>query len=370
MKRALNALLLLSMLVFACKKGEQPEPPVTTPPVVPPIVKPGGSSKTFKIDSVKSVVRKNDFYKVISDSVWADSTGISFKVQVNDNIPETALYFPNTNNATVYPGSLLQKTNIEDLSYKPFTPVGSKQKPMVIFSSATGFTPFSTTIVPSAAGTENFIKTAFKGNGKGTTDFSYTNGSEFKNYSEITMAQRINWDFSSLVIHKPGDKGQIKRKTGFYVRYRLSLFDLSVDWQASGDGQMFEPALTTGDPIFVSQVVYGRTAIIAVESDATFQQIKQCFVNVQSGKETADDKKILQDAIITTYMRGFKTDDINNIQAAKGYDKVNLFTKAMIAGGTYSPADYGAPINFYVNKIEDNHPVVFRFNYRLDFSIL
>lgn len=368
MKRYLNTLLLLSTLVFACKKGEQPETPVTTPPVVPPIVKPGGSSKTFKIDSIKSVVRKNDFYKLISDSVWADSTGISFKVQVNDNIPETALYFPNTNNATVYPGSVLQKNSIEDLSYKPFTPVGSKQKPLVIFSSATSFIPSMTTIVPSAAGTENFIKTAFKG--KGSDDFSYANGSEFNNYSEITMAQRINWDFSSLVIHKHGDKGQIKRKTGFYVGYRLSLFNLTVDLQASGDGQMFEPALTTGDPIFVSQVVYGRTAIIAVESDATFQQIRQCFMNVKSGKETADDKKILQDAIITTYMRGFKTDDISNIQTAKGYDKVNLFTKALIAGGAYSVADYGVPINFCVNKIEDNQPVVFRFNYRLDFSIL
>lgn len=371
MKHYFALFLLFSTVLMACKKGDKLEP-TPPPPTTPPPVKPVASTKTFKIDSIRSIVQKNGFYTALSDSIWADSAGISFKVQIRDDAAEAALSFPATENTAIFPGALLQGNSIGTSSYKSFVFSGYKQNPLVIFSSSTSFDPLMTKLIPSLSGTTDFIKTSLKTDAKQISDFTYTKGTEFRNYSEITMWTRKNWDFSSLVIRKAGDKGHIKKKTGFFVNFELALFDIAVDFPAS-DYKIFEagvdPASISGDPVYVNDVVYGRTAIIAIESDAAFQEINAAFQAVQTGKESAEDKKILQEAVITIYMRGFKTDEVSRIQTAQGHDRVSLFTKALLAGGTYSNTDYGVPISFYVSKITDYTSMKYKFKYRLDFSI-
>lgn len=371
MKHYFALFLLFSTVFMACKKGDKLEP-TPPPPTTPPPVKPVASTKTFKIDSIRSIVQKNGSYTALSDSIWADSAGISFKVQMRDEAAEAALSFPATENTAIFPGALLQGNSIGTSSYKSFVLSSYKQNPLVIYSSSPSFDPLMTKLIPSLSGTTDFIKTSLKTDGKQINSLTYTNGTEFRNYSEITMSTRKNWDFSSLVIRKAGDKGHIKKKTGFYVNFELALFDIAVDFPAS-DYKIFEagvdPASISGDPVYVNDVVYGRTAIIAIESDAAFQEIKAAFQAAQTGKESAEDKKILQEAVITIYMRGFKTDEVSRIQTAQGYDRVSLFTKALLAAGTYSNTDYGVPISFYVSKITDYTNIRYKFKYRLDFSI-
>ncbi|WP_448104411.1 thiol-activated cytolysin family protein [Pedobacter panaciterrae] len=365
-------LLLLSSTFIACKKAEKTEslvPPTVTPPVTE---EPKVSAKAFKIDSIRSAVNKNAWYAVVSDSVWADSAGISFKVQTAEDFRDGALSFLGLVNNNIFPGALLQGDSMENLLYKPFVFTVYKQNPLVIYSTSPSFDPFMTTLIPSLAGSNDFIKNSLKANGKQVDGFTYSNGTEFRNYSEISITTGKNWDFSQLVIKKANDKGNIKKKTGFFVNYELSLFNIAVDFPAS-EHRIFEagvdPALISGNPVYVSNVTYGRSAIIAIESDASFQQIKASFQNVQNGQGSVEDKNLFTEAVVTVYMRGFKAVDVSNIEAARGYDQVQLFVKSLAAGGSYSNADYGVPINFYVSKITDNSDLKFKFNYRLDFDV-
>ncbi|NRF37483.1 thiol-activated cytolysin family protein [Pedobacter foliorum] len=372
MNRYFLFFLFFFSVFIACKKIDKSEPivpPTVTPPV---IVKPQVSAKAFKIDSIRSAVRKNPGYTVVSDSIWADSAGISFKVQVAEDFTDAALSFQGAVNSSVFPGALLQGGSIRNMLYQPFVPNGYKQHPLVIYSTSPSFDPFSTTLIPSLKGTTDFIKNALNTDGKQIESVSYSNGTEFSNYSEISMATRKNWDFSALVIKQPGDHGHIKKKTGFYVNYELSLFNVTVDFPAS-DFRIFEanidPATVSGDPLYVNHVTYGRTAILAIESDASFQQIKSAFQNAQNGQERAEDKDLLQKSVITVYMQGFKAGEVDKIQVANGYNRVQLFTKALAASGSYSNTDYGVPVNFYVSKITDISSEKFRSTYHLDFHI-
>jgi hypothetical protein len=67
-------------------------------------------------------------------------------------------------------------------------------------------------------------------------------------------------------------------------------------------------------------------------------------------------------------MQGFKAGEVDKIESVQGYDRVRLFARSLAEAESYSNADYGVPVAFYVSKITDNSSIKFRFSYRLDFD--
>lgn len=365
-------MLLLASLCLACKK----DPKVTPDPVGPVTVPvdtgktaPIKSTKFAKIDSIRKVISAKATYDVLSDSVWADSAGITFRVQAKGSFMTNQFSPTPLSKNRIYPGSLLKGNTILNQKYEALT--GYPQNAVTIYSSLLSVELFSTA-VPSLGETTKYIK-AFLGNSTGgqVDAISFSNGSSFTNYSEISINTGTSWDFSSLAILRPADNGHIKKKNGFYATIDLSLFSVLLD--PTSEGGYFAPGTNIGsipdNPVIIEGVTYGRTAIVAIESDEDFNTIKTAFQSVLNNESAAATQKLLNEATITLYMEGFNETETRNVKTATGYTQLSLFSTAVKNSGSYSANDYGSPIRFFAGTIADNTSVKYGFNYRLDYPI-
>jgi hypothetical protein len=124
--------------------------------------------------------------------------------------------------------------------------------------------------------------------------------------------------------------------------------------------------------MMIRVVSYGRAAAIAIESDASFDQVKAAFSRARTKNLSADDRILLQNAKIITFVRGFNTNDMNQLKNLKGAEHLEKYC-AMVGpvANTISPKDYGAPIDLMISKgtTDNNAFHTLRFKYRLDFPI-
>ena len=378
MKNLFFPLLIATVFIISCEKNE--EPPIKEEPVtpvkptdsVPADTVPAADVKIRKLDSIRKIVAANGSkYSIISDSVWADNNGITFRVQTKGDLVTTAFSVTPAIEQKIFPGALLKGNTFLNGTYAPLT--GYQQNPVVLLSNSPLFDEDSGKITPSLALTNSFIKSSLAGSKSGQVDaIGFSNGIAFENYSEISMNSRASWDFSSLVIRQLGNHGHIKKKYGFYATFDLSIFSLDADYFGEG-GSIFAPgtdaAAIPDNPVIISSVTYGRKAIIAIESDAAFQQIKTAFQAVIDKKASDADKKLLQESTITISMRGFNEEATKTIQVLKGYDQVSLFAQTLTGSGTFSATDYGVPVDFYCNSASDRSTVRKGFNFRLDYPV-
>lgn len=377
MKHLFSLLIIATVLFISCEKNE--EPPIKEEPIIPVIPPdstpvdsvPTADAKIRKLDSIRKIVAANSSrYSIISDSVWADNNGITFRVQTKDDFTASFSISPAFQDR-IFPGALLKGNTMLNRSYDPLT--GYQQHPVTLYSTSPLFKENSPEIIPSLALTNSFIKSSIAASKPGQVDgVGFNNGTAFQNYSEISMNNRLSWDFSGLVIRQSGDHGHIKKKNGFYVTFDLAIFSLDADYFGNG-GSIFaagiDAAAIPNNPIIVSSVTYGRKAIIAIESDAAFQQIKSAFQAVTDKNASDADKKVLQESTITVSMIGFSNEVTKSIQVLKGYDQVNLFVQTLTTSGSFSASDYGAPTEFYSNSAVDLSTVRSGFRYRLDYPV-
>ena len=372
MKKYYFLLFIPTVLFISCKKSAE-LPPVIDPVVVVPkdTIIPG-SVKIKKIDSIRNSFKNNTGkYVLLSDSVWADHNGITLRVQMKGDYVLSNFAVQSLIEPRIFPGSMIKGNTIVDLGYAPLT--GYQQIPLRIYSTSPSFNIISKEVLPSVAATKAFIKESLEPvNGGQVDQFNFQNGTPFQNYSEISINTRTTWDFSNLVILKNGDNGHIKKKNGFYVNFDLSIFSIMSD-PVTASGSFFAPGINVAaipdNPQIISSVTYGRKAIIAIESDADFAQIKSAFQATANQSATAADQQILKESTITIYMNGFKKNDTDNIKTLEGYDKVSLFIKTLLASGKYTKEDYGVPVEFTCNGVSDFSTARFGFKYRLDFPV-
>jgi len=373
MKNNYTFLFLLIVLFISCKKGTEVLPDTDPPVVVVPIDTINtATNKIRKIDSIRNLIKSNTAkYMLLSDSVWADNNGITLRVQMkNDFVTANFVVQPQLEKR-IYPGALIKGNTVVDLRYEPLT--GYQQIPLHIYSTSPSFNIISKKVLPSLNAADGFIKESLgAANGGQVDSFIFQNGNPFQNYSEISINTRTSWDFATLVIVKPGDNGHIKKKTGFYVNFDLTLFSVMTD-PVTEEGSFFAPVVNVSsipnNPLIVSSVTYGRKAIIAVESDADFNSIKAAFQATVNKNASSADQKILEEATITIFMNGFNQKDTESIKAAKGYEKVSLFAKTLLASGTYNKEDYGAPVEFFCNSVTDFATARYGFKFRLDYPV-
>jgi len=364
--------VLLAFLFVSCKKNPDtpviPDPPTTGPKdtVTAPDV------KLRRIDSIRNIVKGNSGkYTVVSDSVWANNNGITFRVQMNKDLYTTDFQLQPNILERIYPGSLLKGNTVEELRYQSLT--GYQQNKVTLYSTSPAFTNIFRTVQPSLLENNKFIKESLPATNAGQVDaVSFQNGSKFENYGEIAISTRNSWDYASLVILKQGDNGHIKKKNGFYLNADLSLFSVAIE-PVTPEGTFFGPGINPGSvpdkPLLVSSVTYGRKAMIAIESDATFDQIKAACQATTDKKATAADQKLLNEAIVTVYMSGFKNPVPQSTNTPNGYERVNQFIRLIESSGTYNRDDYGTAISFTLNSAVDFSTARFGFKYRLDYPV-
>lgn len=369
----------LIAMSIACKKASKlPEtgiPPVVVIPKDTTKKDPLVRTKTLKIDSIRkafALKSSKSIFNTISDSVWRDSTGVTFLVELRDNeLSSTISLGPVADERQIFPGALIKRKSVDDFSFAPLT--GYALAPLTIYSSDYSFDILEN-VTASKKVIDDYIKKQLDRAGpRQINSAQYSSGQSFENYGEISLFSRYNWDFSSLLNLKPGENRKIKKKTGLYSTIELSLFSVTAETPMTGHffGQGVNPTSIPDNPLVVMDVTYGRTATIAFESDAPYNDIQSAFNRVMNKSATANDLSLFQNATITTFARGFKPADMNQLKNAKGAELVERYRAMIESGGNSSANEYGAPIAIMLGKAAETGTPFFKHKskHRLDYPI-
>lgn len=375
MKKHYFLFWMLPAVFLACKKDPKLPDPVEPPVVVVPkdTTKTDKGIKTKKIDSIRKAVllrSTRSIFDISSDSVWKDSTGITFRVEMKD--PETSVTLsPSADYNQVFPGSLIRGKSVDDFSFKPLTGYGAPF--LNIIPTDHTFDLVDKMSISKKSFDDYIRKQLTRGGSEQIESAFFSSGDPFENYAEISIYSRYSWDISNFLNLKPGENRKIKKKNGLYSTLDMSLFSITA--YALPDGNFFapgtNPTAVPDDPLVVRDVTYGRMATIAIESDASFKEIHAAFAAARTKNMSAEHRSLLQNAIVTPFVRGFNVDRMNQLKNFKGAELVEKYLELIESGGTVSVNDYGAPIKVLLSKADLWEGPFYRhhFKYRLDYPV-
>lgn len=154
-------------------------------------------------------------------------------------------------------------------------------------------------------------------------------------------------------------QSNIKSKSGLFARVVQKNFAMIMDYPY--DGNIFLnnddlQGVLSDSPVYVNSIIFGRMAIIAIESDYSFNELKAAVkasfsAGVVGGEIniSAEYKKILQESTMRLFVSGGIGQDVAKI--VEGYNEFNNF---IVNGGEFTKDVPGVPIFFTANYAEDN----------------
>ena len=237
----------------------------------------------------------------------------------------------------IYVGAVYSAESVEDLTFdwisKPVDPITvSYTFPRYFFDEIER---------PSVSGMYRSLNKAIDSpqfTGKQSLAFEY-DIRDFSYYRELKLAFGANVNIASIFkLDASVNDTKITSTSGLFARVVQKNFSLIMDYPY--DGNVFLDnddlnAVVSQTPVYVNSIIFGRMAIIAIESGE---------LNL-----TAEQKKILQEATMRIFVSGGAGQDVAKI--VEGY---NEFANFIINGGEFSKEVPGVPIFFTANYAEDN----------------
>ncbi|MBS5529092.1 MAG: thiol-activated cytolysin family protein [Prevotella sp.] len=255
-----------------------------------------------------------------------------------------------------YPGMIFYGNSIDNPPFKPITM--SKAGAITICFTTPGY--YITTLqVPSLMYINSFREATSSDNfsGKQIEEFEY-DLKQFSRYSEMKLAFGANVNIANILkIDVSANSDKIKHNTGLFARVCQKNFSVIMDYPE--DGNIFannDDITKYPDAVYINSITYGRMAVIAIESDSSYNAIKTAFkaaltaekINGELSIDT-NSKKILQEADITIYIKGGNGEDV--VKTIGGFDEFKQF---IVNGGTFSSEAPGVPIFISANYASDN----------------
>ncbi|MBS4764938.1 thiol-activated cytolysin family protein [Alistipes sp. kh20] len=260
--------------------------------------------------------------------------------------------------SNVFLGAVYTGKSIENLTYdwiqKPIEPI------YVTFTFPRYY--FDEIQRPSVSGMYQSLQKATDSSefsGEQSLGFEYDMRQFFK-YSELKLAFGANLNIATFFkLDASVNYTNIKSKSGLFVRVVQKNFSMIMDYPYDGNIFLNNDDLNgvlSKSPVYINSIIFGRMAIIAIESDYSFDElrsaVKASFSAGIVGGEiniSAEQKKILQESTMRLCVTGGKGSDVAKI--VEGYDKFNEF---IVNGGEFTKEVPGAPIFFTANYAEDN----------------
>lgn len=200
--------------------------------------------------------------------------------------------------------------------------------------------------------------------GDQTEEFEY-DFKRFSYYDELKLAFGANFNIASLLnISASCVSNKITHKTGLFARVFQQNFTAVMDYPE--DGNLFKNNNDLNNHLtdaYINSIIYGRLAIISMESDYSYDSVKTAFkaalaINKNSGGASLDAqyKKILDTADVHVYILGGDASG-----AAKTFESFESFEKFIKDGGAFSKTVPGVPIFITANHLNDNSAWVSQF---------
>lgn len=195
--------------------------------------------------------------------------------------------------------------------------------------------------------------------GKQSLSFEY-DFREFSYYSELKLAFGANVSVGSIFkLDASLEKEKIRSTSGLFARIVQKNFSLIMDYPENGNIFLNESELNKNiakSPVYINSIIFGRMAIIAIESSYSYDALKAAFkASLTAGivdadlNITAEQKKILQESQIKLFVSGGVSQDVAKI--VEGFDEFKNF---IINGSEFTKDVPGVPIFFTANYASDN----------------
>lgn len=261
-------------------------------------------------------------------------------------------------NSNIYVGGLYKASSIEDLSFSYISnPVKSID---VSFTFPRYY--FDYIQRPSISSMYRSLNKAIESpsfSGKQNLSFEY-DFREFAYYKELKLAFGANVNIATIFkIDASHNETKIKSTSGLFARVVQKNFSMIMDYPENGNIFLNEADMskTAGlSPVYVNSIIFGRMAIIAIESDYSYEEVKTAFKATLTAAKingelniTAEQKKIMQEAQIKIFVSGGASQDVAKI--VEGFDEYKNF---IINGGEFTRDVPGVPIFFTANYASDN----------------
>ena len=195
--------------------------------------------------------------------------------------------------------------------------------------------------------------------GKQSLSFEY-DMRQFQKYSELKLAFGANVNVANIFkLDASVNHENIKSKSGLFARVVQKNFSMIMDYPYDGNVFLNNEDLSivsSKSPVYINSIIFGRMAIIAVESDYSYDELKSAIkaaftVGIIGGELNLSikDKKILQESTMRIFVSGGVGQDVAKI--VEGYSE---FTKFIVNGGEFTKDVPGVPIFFTANYAADN----------------
>lgn len=193
--------------------------------------------------------------------------------------------------------------------------------------------------------------------GEQTEEFEY-DMKQFSDYNELRLAFGANVNVMQILnIGGSYDKTKISHKTGLFARVFQRNFSSMMDYPE--DGNLFKNNADINDhggDAYISNIIYGRLAIISIESDFSYEEVKKAFkASLTLSKVGVTDsidyhtKQLLDQAEIKVFIVGGNAKKA--VYSVCGFDK---FQEYITEGGDFTRDQPGVPIFISACRLDDN----------------
>lgn len=309
--------------------------------------------------SIQSIpTEQNNPYK------WDESfhVGASTRASVSPN--EAYEFVPDGLTSGVYPGLILSGSSISMPPLKP-TALSTLKDSIDVCFDMPGY--YCERIYPRSTSFKNALNRALKSpdfSGEQLEQFEY-DLKQFSYYDEMKLAFGANVNVAKIFkLDASYDCSKIKHKTGLFARVYQRNFTATMDYPA--DGNLFKnnnDVKSFSNDVYINSIVYGRLAIISIESDSSYNDVKSAFkasLNIgKFGGEASLDvksKKILDNSEVHVYILGGE-----GSTAAQTFSGISKFTEFITTGGVFTKNKPGVPIYITTNYLKDNSICVSHF---------
>lgn len=360
------------ILNYSCKKDPviiKPDPVITPTPEPKPVA----SNKAFKLDSIRKQIKLRTDIRLVSDSVWKDSTGVTFKVQNVDK--EYSFAFSPLFKDSLYVGALASEASLLNGSGQSM-PEYRAGKLSYYFSNPWNLEEFQGTFEPSLLATKKFISDVFR-NARPRKQVEYSQGARtgFSDYNvvkqqylKLSAGANIN-DYLDFSNQSAEPRGRLKKKNGFLLYAATINHDLVIERSFPYKEIYLNTngtAITSKDAAVIESLSYGSIALLTIESDHTFGEINAAFTAMTDGQASAEQRAILEQAVSGVFIKGFSPSLEQAMKAARGYEKIKAFYHAIDKG--YIEKGLGAPLFYQATNLTTDERIGYHLQTEISFT--
>lgn len=273
------------------------------------------------------------------------------------------------NDDVIWPGSLVEGANAQDFVY---VPISVDRAPLTLSislegSSATGSSLVSTVQDPKLStvrqGISDLLKNAITGDTRvpARVDFNYE-----QVYTESQMNLFVGADVSygAGSLETKFNWNSVTKQNKIMASYKQIYYTIDIDTPGT-PADFFDPnmpikdienALPAGSkPLYVSSVSYGMMALVFIETDYSFEEMKWAmdasYKAIVSGSVSLDLKtqQIMQSSTIKTVVYGGSTAGLQELES--GY---NGFLNVIGASKDFNAGSPGVPLVYRFRHLSDN----------------